>query len=120
MTVAVEGKGGLRPLHLAAKKNHDVVCKALLMAGADPDATQEIQGQHYTALHHAAAKGHVETTRILMRFGADPHEGAGGWSPLQLAEHEKQEGAVEVIREELKTSLAQVCPRCAWPHSADC
>eukprot|EP01043_Picozoa_sp_COSAG02_P028053 COSAG02_NODE_1683_length_11339_cov_976.310409_5_plen_109_part_00 len=106
--MAVEGKGGLRPLHLAAKKDHHLLCKALLMAGADPDATQEIQGQYYSALHHAAAKGNIESTRTLMRFGADPHEGAGGWTPLQLAEHEKQEAAIEVIREELKTSLAQV------------
>ena len=116
-TATVEGTGGLRPLHLAAKKGHDLLCKALLMAGADADAPQEIQGQYYSALHHAAAKGHTETTRILMRFGADPHEGAGGWTPLQLAEHEKQDAAVEVIREELKTSLAQVCPR---PRSRLC
>ena len=67
-TATVEGTGGLRPLHLAAKKGHDLLCKALLMAGADADAPQEIQGQYYSALHHAAAKGHTETTRILMRL----------------------------------------------------
>jgi ankyrin repeat protein len=77
LCASVEGKGGLRPLHLAAKADHDLLCKALLMAGAEPDATQEIQGQHYSALHHAAAKGNVAATRELMRFGADPHEGEG-------------------------------------------
>eukprot|EP01048_Picozoa_sp_COSAG05_P017736 COSAG05_NODE_2473_length_3019_cov_2.208904_1_plen_474_part_00 len=106
----IRAAGGLMPLHLAAKKDHADICKALLMAGANVDGFEEFHGHHYTSLHHAAAKGHTGTIRMLMRYGANPRvvpDEEGGVSPLRLAEHEGQDAAVALIQEEMKISVGQ-------------
>jgi ankyrin repeat protein len=45
------------------------LCRVLLAAGADVDATQH---GGYTPLHEAAGNGDVELAELLLSAGADP------------------------------------------------
>jgi ankyrin repeat protein len=57
-----------QPLHAAAAGRHIEVCRVLLAAGADVNATQH---GGYTPLHEAAQHGDVEMTELFLSAGAD-------------------------------------------------
>lgn len=57
-----------QPLHAAAAGRHVEVCRVLLGAGADPNATQH---GGYTPLHEAAQAGAVELVELFLSAGAD-------------------------------------------------
>lgn len=58
-----------QPLHAAAAGRHIEVCRLLLAAGADVNATQHAG---YTPLHEAAGSGDVELAELFLSAGADP------------------------------------------------
>jgi ankyrin repeat protein len=58
-----------QPLHAAAAGRHIEVCRVLLSAGADVNATQH---GGYTPLHEAAGSGDVELAELFLSAGADP------------------------------------------------
>jgi len=57
-----------QPLHAAAAGRHIEVCRLLVAAGADVNATQHAG---YTALHEAAGSGDVELAELFLSAGAD-------------------------------------------------
>lgn len=57
-----------QPLHAAAAGRHVEVCRALLAAGADVNATQH---GGFTPLHEAAQSGDVELTELFLSAGAE-------------------------------------------------
>jgi ankyrin repeat protein len=58
-----------QPLHAAAAGRHIEVCRILLAAGADVNATQH---GGFTPLHEAAQHGDAEMTELFLSAGADP------------------------------------------------
>src|SRR5687767_2971694 len=58
-----------QPLHAAAAGRHIEVCRVLIAAGADVNATQH---GGYTPLHEAAQHGDVEMSELFLSAGADP------------------------------------------------
>ena len=58
-----------QPLHAAAAGRHIEVCRVLLAAGADVDATQH---GGFTPLHEAAQHGDVEMSELFLSAGANP------------------------------------------------
>ena len=69
--VNVYSKNELRvqPLHSAASGRHHEVCRLLIAAGADVNATQR---HGYTPLHAAAVCGDAELVELFLSAGADP------------------------------------------------
>jgi ankyrin repeat protein len=59
----------VQPLHSAAAGRHHEVCRVLIAAGADVNATQR---HGYTPLHAAAQHGDAELVELLLSSGADP------------------------------------------------
>ena len=55
--------------HYAARQNHVQCVQALLLAGADVNATTS--GNQATALMRAAFAGHLDTIKLLLRHGAN-------------------------------------------------
>lgn len=60
---------GATPLHLAAANADVSALKALLAAGADPNARD---GEGHTPLHMAAFRQRAAHARLLLEAGADP------------------------------------------------
>jgi ankyrin repeat protein len=58
-----------QPLHAAAAGRHIEVCRVLLAAGSDVNATQH---GGFTPLHEAAQHGDAEMTELFLSAGADP------------------------------------------------
>jgi ankyrin repeat protein len=58
-----------QPLHAAAAGKHVEVCRILLAAGADVNATQH---GGFTPLHEAAQHGDVEMSELFLSAEADP------------------------------------------------
>jgi len=58
-----------QPLHAAAAGRHVELCRLLLAAGADVDATQH---GGYTPLHEAAGSGDVALAELFLSAGASP------------------------------------------------
>lgn len=72
-----------QPLHAAAAGRHIEVCRVLLAAGADVNATQH---GGFTPLHEAAQHGDAEMTELFLSAGADPTATADDLkSPAQIA-----------------------------------
>ena len=73
-----------QPLHAAAAGRHIDVCRLLLAAGADVEATQH---GGYRPLHEAAGSGTVELVELFLSAGADPTATTDdGRDPAALAE----------------------------------
>jgi ankyrin repeat protein len=58
-----------QPLHAAAAGRHTEVCRILIAAGADVNATQH---GGFTPLHESAQHGDVEMSELFLSAGADP------------------------------------------------
>jgi len=73
-----------QPLHAAAAGRHIEVCRLLLAAGADVNATQHAR---YTSLHEAAGSGDVELAELFLSAGADPRAvTTDGRTPADVAD----------------------------------
>lgn len=79
-----EEKGGLTPLHIAAKEGHTDCAEELLGMGADSRLTTK-SGDY--ALHLACREGHIGVVRLLIKQDPGLFElrNADGWNPLHVA-----------------------------------
>ncbi len=83
----------VQPLHSAAAGRHHEVCRVLIAAGADVNATQR---HAFTPLHAAAQLGDTELVELFLSAGADPAmRTADGETPAETAE---AAGHVDVAR----------------------
>lgn len=83
----------VQPLHSAAAGLHHDVCRLLIAAGADVNATQQ---QGITPLHEAAQHGDIELVELFVSAGADPAAVTDdGQTPADTAE---ASGHVDVAR----------------------
>ena len=79
----VPSKGGLTPLHFAAREGSLESVRALLAAGADPGQTA-VDGS--SPLMVAVQNGAWDVARFLLDHGANPNvANTKGWTPLYLA-----------------------------------
>jgi ankyrin repeat protein len=97
-----------QPLHAAAAGRHLEVCRVLLAAGADVNATQH---GGYTPLHEAAQHGDVEMVELFLSAGADPTIAvADGGLPADLAD---TAGHSDVARRLREVAASRVGPSAA-------
>jgi len=74
----------VQPLHSAASGRHHEVCRVLIAAGADVNATQR---HEFTPLHAAAKHGDAELVELFLSAGADPSARTeSGDTPADTAE----------------------------------
>ena len=77
-------KGGLTPLHFAAREGHRATARTLLEAGADVDRVTE--GDHSSPMLLAAIGGHFDLAVELLELGGDPDVTSdAGATPLYAA-----------------------------------
>ena len=97
-----------QPLHAAAAGRHLEVCRVLLAAGANVNATQH---GGYTPLHEAAQHGDVEMMELFLSAGADPTISVeDGGTPADLAD---AAGHADVARRLREVGDARVGPSAA-------
>src|SRR6476620_6996479 len=92
-----------QPLHAAAAGRHLEVCRLLLAAGADVNATQH---GGYTPLHEAAQHGDVEMVELFLSAGADPTIAVSdGGTPADLADAAGHRDVARRLREVAGTHI---------------
>lgn len=65
-------ENGTTAMHIAARRNHDIMMKVMIETGADINATEDAPGiVGATPLHWACAKGNEKIVEILMNANAD-------------------------------------------------
>jgi ankyrin repeat protein len=85
--LSVRGGDGFTPLHLAAFFGGADAVKAILAAGADPDADADNVFK-VRPIHSASAVGDHASVRALLEAGANPNVAQqGGSTPLHAAAH---------------------------------
>jgi uncharacterized protein len=96
LRVDARGGDGFTPLHLAAFFGGPETVRALLAAGAEPNADAD-NTFGVRPIHSAAAVGARESVQALLEAGADPnvHQRDGGYTPLHSAAHL---GDAELVR----------------------
>ncbi len=93
------GADGFTALHLAAFFGGADAVRALLRAGADPDADAE-NPLRVRPLHSAVASRDREAVRALLEAGADPNVvQRGGFTPLHGAAHAGDAAIVRLLLE---------------------
>jgi uncharacterized protein len=85
-----------QPLHAAAAGRHLEVCRLLLAAGADVNATQH---GGYTPLHEAAQHGDIEMVELFLSAGADPTVRVPEGTPADLADAAGHQDVARRLRE---------------------
>jgi ankyrin repeat protein len=96
--LSVRGGDGFTPLHLAAFFGGAEAVKAILAAGADPDADADNTFK-VRPIHSAVAVGDHEAARALLEAGANPNvEQQGGYTPLDAALQHDDAGMVDLLR----------------------
>jgi ankyrin repeat protein len=94
--VKTEVMSGKTALHLAARLGRTAAVKALLAAGADPNAGDDLSD---TPLHLAAENGRLEAVKLLLAAGARRDlKNKAGQTPLAAALAAGQQQAAELIR----------------------
>jgi hypothetical protein len=89
------GADGFTALHLAAFFGGPETVRALLEAGADPDADAE-NPLRVRPLHSAVASRDAQSVWLLLDAGADPNvRQQGGYTPLHGAAHA---GEADIVR----------------------
>lgn len=96
-----------QPLHAAAAGRHLEVCRVLVAAGADVNATQH---GGYTPLHEAAQHGDVEMVELFLSAGADPSLRVAEGSPADLAEAAGHPDVARRLREVAATRVGPSAP----------
>jgi ankyrin repeat protein len=93
---AVTRIGSYTPLQLASRAGAPTVTKALLAAGADPNAPS---ASGATALHLAAAAGNPDVVAALLAKGANPNarENEWGQTPLFFAAENDRAAAIKAL-----------------------
>jgi ankyrin repeat protein len=87
LEVDARGGDGFTPLHLAAFFGGADAVRALLAAGAQPDADAENTFK-VRPIHSAGAVGDHDSVRALLGAGANPNvHQQGGYTPLHTAAH---------------------------------
>jgi hypothetical protein len=87
LDASARGADGFTALHLAAFFGGAAAVRALLAAGADPDADAD-NPLRVRPLHSAVAARDAESVRALLAAGADPNvRQQGGFTPLHGAAH---------------------------------
>jgi uncharacterized protein len=90
---------GFTPLHIAAFAHNADAARALLDAGADPDALATASFARVTPLGTCAFSGATDVARVLLERGADPTRTADGRStPLDTATANGDEELAELLR----------------------
>ena len=96
-----------QPLHAAAAGRHLEVCRVLVAAGADVNATQH---GGYTPLHEAAQHGDVEMVELFLSAGADPSLRVAEGTPADLAEAAGHPDVARRLREVAATRVGPSAP----------
>jgi ankyrin repeat protein len=94
---AARSGDGFTSLHLAAFFGGADTVRALLAAGADPDADDANPFQ-VRPLHSAVSVRDHDATRALLEAGANPNvQQQGGYTPLHSAAHNHDEALVQLL-----------------------
>ena len=94
--VSVKTTANYTMLHEAAREGHLDMCKLLLDAGIDGDATEPGLGE--TALHKAAAAGHADVVELLLSAGlGEDMTNKAGETPIATAHKAEKDSVVEVF-----------------------
>src|SRR3954471_19786614 len=97
LEVDARGADGFTSLHLAAFFGGAEAVRALLAAGADPDADADNVFKVHP-IHSASAVGDHASVRALLEAGATPNvKQQGGFTPLHAAAHNNDVALAELL-----------------------